>query len=190
MKRKVIAPVAAVVAGACVAGGGLVKYDDWRNEHKITVGNPVTLTGGTAAGGQSWTLQAGVERNRFLRHQERLCLSLMAGRRQTGGGCEYDARPSGSFWDFSQGPGSSFFLLGPVPANATSVRIVYPHRVDRTVTTRPLPALHGVPTGRYFVIDADPTGSIAADGDGAGRGDWWTVTPLDSSGHAVPFTVF
>ncbi|WP_146059104.1 hypothetical protein [Actinomadura rubteroloni] len=70
------------------------------------------------------------------------------------------------------------------------MRITYPHRVDTRVATRALPKLHGIPAGRYFVINADPTGSITADADTTGPGNWWSVTPLDASGRPVPFTPF
>ncbi|MGI8336708.1 hypothetical protein ACRYCC_42760 [Actinomadura scrupuli] len=58
--------------------------------------------------------------------------------------------------------------------------------------TAPLPRLPGIPAGRYFIADVDPTGQLTARSVTAlsqGWG-WWTVTPLDSHGHPVTFTAF
>lgn len=82
-------------------------------------------------------------------------------------------------WGEGLGPGDSIFYYGPVPSAAVSVRLTAPGQSSLLVPTAPLPGGHGLPRGRFFVVQ--PPGPVTVS---------WTVVPLDAAGHTVAFTPF
>lgn len=165
---------------------GIISYEK-SHAFYLTAGKSVSLTSGTGPNGQGWQLVAQVEyKHHFHGDHTRLCLNLMVANQQTGGSCEFDARPSYGYWTAGQGPGSSTFLLGPVPSAAVKVRLAGPGLKTYVVQTAPLPRMDGIPAGRYFIVDADPDGSVSARTDGR----YWSVTAFDSSGRPVPLIDF
>jgi len=83
------------------------------------------------------------------------------------------------YWGEGLGPGSSIFYYRPVPPAAVSVRLTAPGWRPRLVRTAPLPGGHGLPRGRFFVVQSPSPATVS-----------WTVVPLDAAGHPVAFAAF
>lgn len=98
------------------------------------------------------------------------------------GGCEFDKRnPSSGYYDSGPGPGGSGVSFGPLPTNATQVRVAS----GQVLPTMPFPVGKGLPAGRYWLevtTSGRPcrTAGTALD----------TPQPLDSQGHPVKFQNF
>ncbi|GAB3989447.1 hypothetical protein GCM10029978_114580 [Actinoallomurus acanthiterrae] len=186
--RKTAIGLALAVVVSFFAIFGVFAYEKFFNASTVTMGKAIPLTEGSGPNGERWQLVARVEhKHHSSGDKTRLCLNLIVGGEQSAGGCEFDARPSYGYWSSGKGPGYSNFFLGPVPTNATQVRLAGPGLKTYVVPTSPLPAMKGIPQGRYFIVDSDPDGSVTARNDGR---RYWTVTPLDAHGRSVSFRDF
>jgi hypothetical protein len=136
--------------------------------------NPAPRTYPAGARGQRWQLVAWNQG-----HQLSLDLESPSGHSysgQDGFAASHDYR---YYWGEGLGPGNSTFYYGPVPGSAVMVRLTAPGHRPLLVRTAPLPAGHGLPAGRFFIVQ--PPGGVSLS---------WTVTPLDAAGHQVAFRDF
>jgi hypothetical protein len=156
---------------------------DWTHGHRST--GWVTLTAGTYSG-VGWKLQASMSRGK-------LCMQLTGptgqndpanntagypGQCQFGRGCELCSYTGGGL-----GPASSDVAYGPLPINATQIRVA----THKILPSFPFPVGYGLPNGRYW-IDIRPTNwPTSASPDGAPLA---TPQPLDAHGNTVKFKNF
>ncbi len=174
----VIGPLAALAAIAL-----LVAVLGWTHHHRNT--GWVTLTAGTYNGVQ-WELQASMSNGK-------LCMQLTGPAGQNDpvnstagypGQCQFDRTCQlCSFTGGGIGPADSSVAYGPLPVDATQIRVA----THEVLPTFPLPKGHGLPSGRYWV-DIRPTNwPTASPGDGTRLA---TPQPLDAQGHLVKFANF
>ena len=98
------------------------------------------------------------------------------------GGCKFDdSNPSTGYYASGPGPGGSAVSFGPLPSDATQIRVA----THETLTAAPLPAGKGLPTGRYW-INVMPAG-WPAQTEGSALP---TPQPLDTNGNTVTFQSF
>ncbi|WP_405552143.1 hypothetical protein OHV08_00480 [Streptomyces canus] len=99
------------------------------------------------------------------------------------GGCGFDSSPSGGYWSGGQEPGdeNGFVVYGPLPDNATAIRVAS-HTVVKTI---PFPRGSGLPTARYWFVIEPPGWPSKADGTLLSA-----PQPLDKQGKNVTFKKF
>ncbi|MFI5680435.1 hypothetical protein [Streptomyces cellulosae] len=99
------------------------------------------------------------------------------------GGCGFDNSPAGGYWSGGQEPGdeNGFVEYGPLPDNATAIRVAS-HLVVRTT---PFPHGSGLPAARYWFFIEPPGWPSKADGTVLS-----TPQPLDEQGKKVAFQKF
>jgi hypothetical protein len=179
MLRAVLMVVPASLAALAIA----VALVAWGRGHRNT--GWVTLTAGTYRG-VGWELRASMWHGK-------LCMQLAgpAGQNdpaQSAGGyagqCQFDRSCALCSYTFvGLGPADSASAFGPLPANATQVRIA----THKVVPTSPFPVGHSLPSGRYW-LDIHPTNWPASSpGDGTSLA---TPQPLDAQGNTVKFRNF
>ncbi|HSY15021.1 MAG TPA: hypothetical protein VK816_03465 [Jatrophihabitantaceae bacterium] len=142
-----------LAAGAAIivalAALGYIAVDHWHRKLKDTAW--VTLTTGTYKG-VVWKLDA-------QEYGGRLCLSLDDAKgggdrgAAEGGysaGCGFDDKETGQNGDLGggMGPVDSQIDYGPLPSNATQIRIA----TNKVIPTGLLPTGKGLPAGRYWVF--------------------------------------
>ena len=155
----------------------------WAHDHRNT--GWVTLTAGTYHG-VGWKLQASVSNGK-------LCMQLTGPAGQDDpannaagypGQCQFDRSCAlCSYTGAGLGPASSYIAYGPLPVNATQVRVA----TRKVLPSSPFPSGHGLPSGRYWV-DIHPTDwPTSSPSDGTPLA---TPQPLDAQGHTVKFKNF
>ena len=169
---------AATLLGCClllaVAGCGTARPAP-RGQHATARSQDRTvLARGQAAGGLRWRLVAWEQG-----HQLGMGLQSPSGHGYSGQVSFAASRDYSYYWGDGLGPGNSIYYYGPVPRSAVMVRLTAPGHRPLLVRTAPLPAGHGLPAGRFFIIQ--PPGSVSLT---------WSVTPLDAAGHRVAFRDF
>lgn len=172
--------VTAALLGGCLllatAGCGTVSPAHGGHRTALRSGDPdkIVLAHGRMAGGQRWKLVA-FEQD----HQLGLDLDSPAGYNYSGQISFAASRDYRYYWGEGLGPGNSTFYYGPVPGSAVMVRLTAPGHRPLHVRTAPLPTGHGLPAGRFFIVQ--PPGGVSLN---------WTVTPLDAAGQRVAFRDF
>jgi hypothetical protein len=183
--RKAWAP-RAIVMGSLAALAALalvVVLVGWARDHRNN--GWVTLTAGSYHG-VGWKLQASMSNGK-------LCMQLTgpAGQNDPAnsaggypGQCQFDRSCAlCSYTGGGLGPANSYSAYGPLPVNATQIRVAS-HKV---LPTSAFPGGHGLPSGRYW-LDIYPTNWPASSpGDGTRLA---TPQPLDALGHTVKFQNF
>jgi hypothetical protein len=99
------------------------------------------------------------------------------------GQCEFEKTqiPTSSYYDGGPGYVGSFEAFGPLPTDATQIRVA----THEVLPTMPMPQGRGLPAGRYW-INIMPAGWPAAT-QGAALD---TPQPLDAQGRPVQFQDF
>jgi hypothetical protein len=159
----------AAVAGCATAATGAGRRAPHAHDEVKTV-----LVRGQLPGGGGWQLAAWVQDRQLGMDMEE-----PSGHRDSGQVSFTATRDYSYHWAEGLGPGDSIFYYGPVPPAAVSVRLTAPGQQSLLVRTALLPAGHGLPRGRFFVIQ--PPGPVTVS---------WTVVPLDAGGQRVAFTRF
>jgi hypothetical protein len=176
----------ALVLGSLVVLGAValvVLLFGWAHDHRNS--GWVTLTAGTYHG-VGWELQASMSNGK-------LCMQLTgpAGQNDPAnsaggypGQCQFDRSCElCSYTGGGLGPANSYSAFGPLPVNATQIRIA----THKVLASSPFPGGHGLPSGRYW-LDIHPTNWPASSpGDGTRLA---TPQPLDALGHTVKFQNF
>jgi hypothetical protein len=100
------------------------------------------------------------------------------------GACGFDDSPTegGGYFETGMDPGdtNSYLNYGPLPADATQIRVA----TNEVVPTYPLPSGKGLPKGRFWFIVEGPGWPSKADGKII------NPIPLNSSGKPVDFKNF
>jgi hypothetical protein len=103
------------------------------------------------------------------------------------GGCGFNADPpDGSYYLTGPVPGSAgadtpWLTFGPLPSNATAIRIA----THQVVKTYPFPRGHGLPDGRFWLFVRPPGWPTKSEGTLLD-----TPQPLDRAGRPVSFKRF
>lgn len=148
--------------------------------HAPTSSTPrVRLTGGTYQG-ESWSLYA-------WQQDKQLCMEVDGPGNPTAHGvpgaaaCGFDRKhPTSGYYDSGPGPGDSTVSFGPLPSNATQIRVA----TKENLTARAFPAGKQLPVGRYWIQIIPTRWPLPADGK-----EVWPK-PLDASGRPVPYRDF
>ena len=99
-----------------------------------------------------------------------------------GGACGFARTPSyPHFVDSGRGPAGSGFSMGPLPPDATQIRVA----AKEILPTEPLPRGVGLPPGRYWVEIVPAAGRPSADGRVLD-----TPQPLNAAAQPVAFKKF
>ncbi|WP_330269856.1 hypothetical protein [Streptomyces griseorubiginosus] len=98
------------------------------------------------------------------------------------GGCGFDNTPGSAYFvnGWTPGAGDMDLAFGPLPADATQVRVA----TREVIASKPLPSDAGLPHGRYWLFVWPSGWPNKADGKQVGP------TPLNASGKPVAFTKF
>jgi hypothetical protein len=182
-KSWIVRAVLLVVPASLAALAIAVALIAWGRGHRNT--GWVTLTAGTYHG-VGWELEASMSNGK-------LCMLLTGPAGQDdlansaggyGGQCQFGSSCALCSYTFvGRGPANSDSAFGPLPVNATQVRIA----THKVLPASPFPGGHGLPTGRYW-LDIRPTNWPASSpGDGPPLA---TPQPLDAEGHTVKFKNF
>ena len=99
------------------------------------------------------------------------------------GECVFADEPAkaGYYYGEGPGPGTSMVSYGPLPAEATHIRVA----THEVLTTQPLPTGSGLPRGRFWIQFTPYHWPTAAEGKALG----W-AQPLDDAGAPVAFRRF
>ncbi len=118
----------------------------------------------------------------------RLCLELFGtvSPKDTSAGyagqCEFDTRwATSAYWGSGEGPGNSTAAFGPLPTNATQIKVAT-HEVLQTFL---FPKRDYLPAGRYWLDLTSPSWPAPADGAALD-----VPQPLNAHGQPVNFTRF
>jgi hypothetical protein len=155
----------------------------WTHDHRNT--GWVTLKAGTY-NGVGWELQASMLRGK-------LCMQLTgpAGQNDPAnnaagypGQCQFDRSCElCSYTGGGLGPANSDVAYGPLPVNATQIRVA----THTVLPSSPFPGGHGLPNGRYWIAIHPRNWPGSSPADGAPLA---TPQPLDAQGRAVKFKNF
>ena len=156
---------------------------DWTHDHRKT--GWVTLTAGTYSG-VGWELQASMSSGK-------LCMQLTgptghndAANKTAGypGQCRFDRSCElCSYTGGGLGPANSSVAFGPLPVNATQIRVA----THKVLPSSPFPGGHGLPNGRYWIDIHAANWPASSPADGTPLA---TPQPLDAQGHTVKFKNF
>ncbi|MCO5993801.1 hypothetical protein [Actinoallomurus rhizosphaericola] len=184
----------AALPAVVIAGWyGWGSWRQWRDRTAVRLGKTVVVERFDAPTGAGWQLMAQHQWMRVAKRHDQLCLDIVAPvpGADASGHCGFDPRlPMSDYWaerDLAEGAPSVYYW-GPTPDDVAKVRLSGTGLPTYVVPTRPLPRGHGLPQGRYFLVDADPTGRISGYGTSDSR--FWTVRWLDATGRQVPFRPF
>ena len=167
-------------AAVLIVAAVLALFVAWERNRSRT-SDWVELAGGTYAG-TPWRLDA--------REQDgHLCLSVDGPggpddiATTMAGACVFADEPmkAGYYYASGPGPGTSMVSYGPLPVQATRIRVAS----RQVLTTRPLPAGSGLPHGRFWIQFTPYNWPTPADGTAL---EW--AQPLDDAGRPVAFRNF
>lgn len=99
----------------------------------------------------------------------------------SGGQCGFYSGPGVNYYFSAQGLGDAVIDFGPLPQDATQIRVA----THEVLATTPLPSGKGLPAGRYWMHIAPANWPQPQDGSALTE-----PQPLNAQGAAVPFSSF